>query len=90
MPHLSLIDLNSRVGSVAEKKKHWIKSATKNSHGQFRAKAEAAGETTRKFAREKEDAPGKLGKEARLAEALMGASGAKKRRGSVLYDHKRK
>lgn len=52
--------------------KKWIKSATSNAHGQFRAKAEAAGKTTAEFAKEKEDAPGKLGKEARLASTLMG------------------
>ena len=52
--------------------KKWIKSATSNAHGQFRAKAEAAGKTTAEFAKEKEDAPGKLGKEARLATTLMG------------------
>lgn len=59
-------------------KKKWIKAATANAHGQFRAKAEAAGETTREFAKEKEDAPGKLGKEARLAETLMGMHHASK------------
>lgn len=53
-------------------KKKWIKSATANAHGQFREKAEKAGETTREFAEQKKDAPGKIGKEARLAETLMG------------------
>ena len=60
-------------------KRKWIKSATANAHGQFRRKAEAAGETTREFAREKAGAPGKLGKEARLAETLMGMHHAKSR-----------
>ena len=55
---------------MAEKKK-WIKGAIKHP-GAFKAKAEAAGETTREFAAEKADAPGKLGKQARLAETLMG------------------
>ena len=64
-------------------KKGFVSKATSNSHGQFRAKAEKAGETTREFAREKEHAPGKLVKQARLAETLMGLG---KRRGSVLYD----
>lgn len=50
----------------------WIKSATANSHGQFRKKAEAAGMSTAAFARKEEGAPGKLGKQARLAETLMG------------------
>ncbi len=53
-------------------KHKFIKKATANAHGQFRRKAEAAGETTREFAKEKEGAPGKLGKEARLATTLMG------------------
>jgi hypothetical protein len=57
---------------MAERKKKWIKGAVSNAHGQFKAKAEAAGKTTREFAEEKKDAPGKLGKEARLATTLMG------------------
>ena len=52
--------------------KKWIAKATENAHGQFRRKAEAAGESTREFAKEKEHAGGKLGKEAVLAETLMG------------------
>lgn len=70
------------------KKRRWIKAATKGAHGQLKAKAEKAGETTREFAREKEHAPGKLGKEARLAETLMGLDhgGSKAER---LYRHKR-
>lgn len=54
--------------------KHWIDSATKNSHGQFREKARKAGMTTHAFAEKHKDAPGKLGKQARLAITLMGAS----------------
>lgn len=50
----------------------WIAKATKNSHGQFRKKAEAAGESTRKYAQEHASDKGKLGKQARLAKALMG------------------
>ncbi len=53
-------------------KKKWIKSATAGAHGQFRAKAERAGETTRQYAEEHKGDSGKLGKEARLAETLMG------------------
>lgn len=52
-------------------KKKWIKAAVSEEKGAFREKADAAGETTREFAEEKADAPGKLGKEARLAETLM-------------------
>lgn len=72
------------------KKKKWIKAATENAHGQFRAKAERAGESTKQFARGHESDSGKTGKQARLALALMGASGAiKKSRKSPLYDHPR-
>lgn len=54
-------------------KKKWMKKAFANSHGQFRAKAEHAGESTKEFANEKEHAPGLVGKQARLAEAGMAA-----------------
>lgn len=57
---------------MAEKKKKWIKAATANAHGQFKKKAEESGKSTKEFAAEKADAPGKLGKEARLASTLMG------------------
>jgi hypothetical protein len=88
--HLSLIDLQSRLAPQRSRpvaKKKWIAGATANSHGQFRRKAEAAGESTREFAKEKENAPGKLGKQARLAETLMGmhGGGKKKSRRSALY-----
>lgn len=59
-------------------KKKWIKAATANSHGQFRAKAKAAGESTKQFANEHASDSGKLGKQARLAKTLMG--GFKKKR----------
>lgn len=52
--------------------KRWIKKATpEDSKGKFAAKAKAAGKTTKQFAAAKADAPGTLGKEARLAETLM-------------------
>lgn len=51
--------------------KKWIKGAVEGGKGAFKAKAEAAGKTTKEFAAEKADAPGKLGKEARLASTLM-------------------
>lgn len=73
---------------MAEKKR-WIKKATDNSHGQFRAKAEKAGETTREFAAQHAGDKGKLGKQARLAETLMGMSHKHKSKASPLYDHKR-
>ncbi len=62
--------------------KKWIKKATENSHGQFRKKAEAAGESTREFAEEKKDAGGTTGKQANLALNLMGASKKKSRTSS--------
>lgn len=52
--------------------KHWIAKATSNAHGQFRAKAQAAGESTREYAEKEKGAKGKTGKQARLALALMG------------------
>lgn len=70
-----------------KKRKGWISKATENSHGQFRRKAEAAGKSTAEFAREHDDSPGKTGKQARLAEALMGA-GHKRRK--ALYGDKHK
>lgn len=46
---------------------NWMESA--NTHpGAFRAKAKKAGMSTAAYARKKDKAPGKLGKEARLAE----------------------
>ncbi len=57
---------------MAGKRKNWIKSATSNAHGQFKAKAEAAGKTTRAFAAEHAGDSGKTGQQSRLAETLMG------------------
>ncbi len=51
--------------------KNWIKGATSNSHGQFRAKAQAAGMSTGAYASKMADAPGKTGSQARLAKTLM-------------------
>lgn len=65
----------------------WIKKATANSHGQFKAKAKAAGMTTSAFAKKEEGAPGILGKEARLAETLMGLP-HKKSKGESLFRKK--
>jgi len=87
MPSLTLADFTSRTSPVAEKKKKWIQKAVKPSRrGVFKAKAEAAGKTTREFAKEHEGSSGALGKEARLAENLMGMSHKKKHK-SRLYDH---
>ena len=67
-------------------KSHWIKKATANSHGQFAAKAKAAGETTRQFAAQHDKDKGKLGKQARLAETLMGMH---HKAASTMYTHPR-
>ncbi len=56
------------------KSKKWMSKAFAGSHGQFKAKAKKAGMSTAAFAKEKEDAPGLLGKQARLAERGMEAS----------------
>ena len=86
MPSPTIVDMLSRSGTVAEKKKKkWIQKATSGAHGQFSSKAKAAGESTREFAKKETGAPGKLGKEARLAETLMGMK--KKRPG--LYEKSR-
>ena len=66
------------------KRKNWIKGATSNAHGQFKAKAEAAGETTKEFAKQHDGDSGKTGAQARLAETLMGMSRKKR-----LYDNPR-
>jgi len=57
-------------------KKNWIQGAIK-SPGAFSAKAKSAGKSTAEFAKEKQGAPGKLGKQARLAETLMGINKGK-------------
>lgn len=61
--------------------KNFIADATKNAHGQFKAKAEKAGMTTREYAEKHKDAPGKLGKQARLALTLMGMNHSGKKGG---------
>lgn len=51
---------------------NFIQKATSKNKGLFKAKAQAAGETTAEYASEESGAPGTLGKEARLASTLMG------------------
>lgn len=65
---------------------HWMKKAFANSRGQFKAKARAASESTAQFAREKAHAPGRLGRQARLAKAGIAAS--KKARSEKWYGAK--
>lgn len=54
------------------RKHKFIKAAVGDNKGKFKAKAEAAGESTAAYAAEKSGAPGTLGKEARLAKTLIG------------------
>ena len=76
MASLTALDASSRTGPMAEEKKpkRWISSAIDPKHkGQFRHKAEAAGESTREFAQEHKHDSGLTGKQARLAIVLIGA-----------------
>ena len=67
------------------KPKGWIAKATANSHGQFRKKAEAAGESTREFAEQHKHDSSRTGQQARLALNLMAAGSRRK----SLYNHPR-
>lgn len=70
---------------AAKKKGKWVAGATKNAHGQFAAKAKAAGMSTAAYAKKEEHAKGKLGEEARLAETLMGLSHKRKKALGKMY-----
>ena len=59
--------------------RHWEQGATAHAHGQFRAKAQRAGMSTLAYARKEQGAPGKLGKQARLAIVLIGSRKGGKR-----------
>lgn len=85
MAHPTVIDAARTTMADKPKKRNWIKGAVEGGKGKFKAKAEAAGKSTSEFAAEKADAPGKLGKEARLAETL---TGMRHRQASKLYTHK--
>ncbi len=65
------IDVATRT-TMADSPNFISKAVPKKRRGVFKEKAQAAGKTTREFAAEKKDAPGALGKEARLASTLMG------------------
>ena len=52
----------------------WMKNAFAGAHGQFKAKAQAAGKSTAEFASEHAHSPGKVGAQARLALVGMGKS----------------
>jgi hypothetical protein len=51
--------------------KDWIEAATSKNKGSFSAAAKKAGKSTAEYAEEKAGAKGKMGKRARLAEALL-------------------
>lgn len=51
--------------------KDWIKGAIKHP-GAFKAKAQRAGMSTAAYAAKMKDAPGTTGRQARLAQTLMG------------------
>lgn len=85
MPSLNLMDMLSRNMADEPKKSKWIKKAVKPSRkGVFKEKAERAGMSTAAYAEKEKDAPGKLGKEARLAKTFAGM-----RKKSPLYDRKK-
>lgn len=69
---------------MADKK--WIKAAVSGAHGQFKAKAEHAGESTKAFAEDHKDDGDKTGKQANLALTLMGMHHD---RASKMYGKKR-
>lgn len=56
---------------------NWIAGATAGAHGQFSAKAKRAGMKTLAYAEKQKAAPGRLGKQARLAITLI--HGARRR-----------
>ena len=89
MASLSMAAMCGRTTPMAEpaKKKNWIKRAVpKERRGVFKEKAKEAGMSTSAYAKKEENAPGALGKEARLATNLMGMSHKRKKK-SPLYDH---
>lgn len=82
-PKLSLADAQGRLG-MADGKKKWIKGAIKHK-GAFKAKAEKAGVSTKRYAQEHAGDSGKTGAQARLAETLMGMS--RKAKAGRRYTH---
>lgn len=58
--------------------KNWIAKAVGGNEGKFSAKAKKAGMSTQRYAAKKANAPGTLGKEARLAQTLTRLARRKK------------
>ena len=85
MAHLTIVDAADRITAMSEgKKKKWVQKAVPAARrGVFKEKAERAGMSTGAYAAKEKDAPGALGKEARLAQTLMGMHKKKSR----LYSH---
>lgn len=84
MASLTLAEARSRMSET--KPNRWMQKAVKPSHeGKFTAKAERAGESVAEYAAEKKDAPGTLGKEARLAQVFE-KTAHKSKRGPI-YRH---
>ncbi len=69
---------------MAGKKRKWIAGAVKKP-GSFTRSAEAAGKSVREYAQEKKDAPGTLGRRARLALTFEGMS--RKSKAGRRYTH---
>jgi hypothetical protein len=65
---------------MAGKDGHWMERAFSKNKGKFSRKAKRAGMSTAEYARKESGAPGKLGKEARLAKIGM-KSGKRKKHG---------
>lgn len=68
---------------MAKSKKRWIQKANLD-EGSFTSKAKAAGKSVQEYAAEKAHAPGRLGKQARLAQTFK-----KMAKKSPLHDHPR-
>jgi len=62
----------------------WIQAAHLDT-GSFTAKAKAAGEGVQEYAQEKKNAPGKLGKQARLAIGFKKMANKRKKKKSVKH-----
>lgn len=67
----------------------WIQSAIKRK-GAFRKKAKRAGMSTKAYARKERSAPGRLGKQARLALTLGKLRGRKKKTAHVKNRNKKR
>ena len=67
--------------------KHWMQKAFANAHGQFKKKAQAAGESTSEFANENKGAGGLLGRQANLAAIGIASSRKRKKKANFEWRH---